>query len=90
MTGNHKAGDPMSSDQADREKSASLCEELEREPRAYRGKFVGVVRGSIVSVHEDFGEVVRRLVCVEPDRSQHFVALAGQTQPAEILNLGFS
>lgn len=85
---NHNQADGASLAQKDHEKSASLCEELEQRPREYQGKYVGIIRGRIVLADEDFTAVVRHLQRIEPDRSQHFVVLAGWPQPAEILNFG--
>jgi len=71
------------------EATASVCERLEREPGDLRGKYVGVVRGRIVVADHDFAAVVRELQRFEPDRSKHFVVLAGTPQPSVIYSFGF-
>ena len=70
------------------EATALFCERLERDPGDLCGKYVGVVCGRIVAADHDFAAVVRELQRFEPDRSKHFVVLAGTPQPSVIYNFG--
>jgi len=92
MSDNRSPGGQESTgiDQEAYETSAALCERLEQEPGEYEGKYVGIIRGRIVTSGEDFAAVVQHLQSVEPDRRQHFVAIAGRPQPAEIYNFGLT
>lgn len=81
-------GDDVSRGREGYEKSAKLCEQLEREPVEYRDKYVGIVRGRILVAADEFTAVIKQLQRFEPDRTQHFVVLAGRPQPSVIYNFG--
>jgi hypothetical protein len=64
---------------ANRELAQSLVDEARRDPQSpYAGKFVGIARGRVVAVADDWDDLARRLRQVEPDPAQTFAVEVGR------------
>lgn len=62
-----------------RELAQALADEARRDPRSqYAGKFVGIARGRVVVVADDWDDLARRLRQVEPDSAQTFAVEVGR------------
>ena len=64
---------------SNRQLAQTLSDDARSNPQSvYAGKFVGIANGKVVAVADDWDQLARRLLQVEPDPSKSFCLEVGR------------